>query len=185
MDQPAYGLFWQGKFFMSNVIKKKLAPKDFNPKAILGMPVATRNLVLGTLLGMANDVTRTQTPTGDVLEGLVGKFMFKPADKTFAMAAYTLWLPAGMGNDLFALPRQGEAIEFAFEIGVTRAENPAGYEWTMRPLVEPSQADPLAALAKRAGVGEPELPQAVIETAKPVEVDSTGKPTEKHAKHKA
>lgn len=38
------------------------------------------------------------------------------------------------------------AVEFAFEIGVKKASNPIGYEYTVKSLVKAAGADPLAAL---------------------------------------
>lgn len=162
---------------MTNAIKKKITPKDFNPKKILGLSVETRTLRLGVLMGIATDVTTSTSPQGEVLEGLAGRFVFKPdaADEQ-PVAAYVLWLPSGMGTDLFELPREKKPVEFAFVMGVNRAENPAGYEWTMTPLVAPTENDPLAALAAKVGaeaLAAPAAAPAALEAPKEPEPAKT------------
>jgi hypothetical protein len=136
---------------MASAIKKKITPRDFNPKKILGLSEETRSLKLGVVIGMANDIVTRTNDQGEIMEGLVGQFGFKPQEGGEPLRSYVLWLPSGMGGDLIAgakLAKAGEAqpVEFAFLVGVVRAENPAGYEWTLTPMIEPKEADPLAAL---------------------------------------
>lgn len=42
--------------------------------------------------------------------------------------------------------RVNDSVEFAFEIGIKLAETSVGYEYTTKPIVDPSAADPLANL---------------------------------------
>lgn len=142
---------------MASAIKKKITPRDFNPKLILAQPDEVKSLALGVVIGMANDVVTRTNDQGEIMEGLVGQFGFKPADGSETLRSYVLWLPSEMGNDLITgakLAKKGEAqpVEFAFKVGVNRVPvtenslNKTGYEWTLTPLIEAKQADPLAAL---------------------------------------
>lgn len=60
-------------------------------------------------------------------------------------------------------------IQFAFDIGVQPASTPHGYEYTVTPLMEPSESDPLAALEAKLTANAPALvfdaPKAAPETA--------------------
>lgn len=140
---------------MAGAIKKKITPKDMNPKRLLGQDAATRSFSLGRLLGVASGVTKATSQTGDVMEGLTGQFKymdFTAVDpQTKIMEEYNsgiLWLPSGFGLDIIAALKKEDtsAIRFAFDVGVVRAENPAGYEWTMTPLIAPTEDNPLAIL---------------------------------------
>ena len=138
---------------MAATLKKKITPKDMNPKQILATADTIRQLDLGVLLGQANAVISLTSPTGDLLEGLSGRFKFQPFANGVAagepLISYVLWLPSGMGTDLFELPREKEPVEFAFIMSAHKADNPAGYEWGMKPLIETSASDPLALLESK------------------------------------
>lgn len=76
---------------------------------------------------------------------------------------------------------EGNAVEFAIEIGVRRVvklnakgeETGAGYEYTMKPLIEIDEAsDPLAALEKRALAS---LPAPKVEEAEEVTEQTASK----------
>ena len=143
---------------MAVTMKKKITPKDMNPKALLATDDTVRQIDLGVLIGQANGVTTSVSQQVEVLEGLTGRFKFQPfkdgKPSGDPLISYVLWLPSGMGTDLFELPREKEPVEFAFIMSAHKAENPAGYEWGMKPLLEAAAADPLGALeAKVAQTG--------------------------------
>jgi hypothetical protein len=131
-------------------IKKKITSKDWNPKRLLGQAETVRRLMLGRLLGVATGLTKATSNTGEVLEGVTGQFKYMDALDDVAVPVYSgvLWFPSGFGLDIIhALKQDGaDAIKFAFDVGVQRAENPAGYEWLFAPLVEPAKDNPLEQL---------------------------------------
>lgn len=47
------------------------------------------------------------------------------------------------------MQRVNDSVEFAFEIGIKLAETSVGYEYTTKPIVDPSAADPLANLRSK------------------------------------
>lgn len=52
------------------------------------------------------------------------------------------------GNDI--IERKGaRGVDIAYDVFVVKADNPAGYSWSLRPLLAPSQSDPLAAIMAR------------------------------------
>ena len=141
---------------MSNtVVKAKIAVSDFRPKRIHGMPDTQRELSLGTLIGKATGVVRRTLPTGEVMEGIGGTFAFQPSDDGDVISSGVLWLPSGVDNLVLDPLRASEGtgsnavINIAFEIKVIRADNPAGYSYAFRPLLEETvkvEDDPLGAL---------------------------------------
>lgn len=67
---------------------------------------------------------------------------------------------------------EGQPVEFGFQIGAKVSEKSAtGYEYEVDSLIEQRIADPLAALAARAGVAIPQLaaPEVKPETAPEIE----------------
>ena len=145
---------------MSNItIKKKLAPKDFAPKRVLAGKETS--LWLGRVIGIASGTVTSEAKDGQILEGLKGQFRFIDNETGEQLSAYILWLPSDMGIDIFDAAREGMA-QFAIEIGVEKQENPAGYGWMMRNLIE-GVASPLDTLIESI---KPKEAIAAPETAK-------------------
>lgn len=142
---------------MSVNLKKKLTPKDWNPKRLLATADTVRTLDLGVLIGFADGITSTTSPQGEVLEGATGMFKFTDHGGADPIGSGVLWFPSGMGGEVIETVRQGNKVEFAYVVGVSKAENPAGYEWFMRPIMEAGAADPLAALEARVKESLPQV----------------------------
>ena len=87
--------------------------------------------------------------------------------------ASRLFLPKVIENLMAdALQSSDEAIDFIVEIGVKFSKNAHHYEWSVKSLMESTQADQLAHLRATATAGLPALPAPEIE---PVENKKTRK----------
>jgi hypothetical protein len=131
-------------------IKKTISGKDMLPSRIKMSDNITR-LVLGRLIGIANDITTWTDKEGQILEGLRGKFKYTDNDVTRnVLISSVLWLPAGMGTDIIdaASEKTTDGVEFGFDLGVVKAENPQGYSWFMTPFHN-AAFDPLATVEAR------------------------------------
>lgn len=61
-----------------------------------------------------------------------------------------IFFPQTITDMLYATMQTAEGpVEFAFDIGVKAAPTPVGYEFVVKPLLEASKSDPLAALEAR------------------------------------
>lgn len=144
---------------MTNLLSK-VSLSTFKPKALLALPEETRELHLGTIVGIATGIKKGKMPDGVTpYEGLAGNFEVVYADASKEHdASGVCYLPDAFMNPILALLKDetnadGEVIreaassvQLAFNVSVVRADNPAGYSWKLKPLIEASQNDPLAKL---------------------------------------
>lgn len=145
----------------------------------LGQPMAAladhiNKAVLGRIIGYGIRTGHEyleDSQTGEVkdVRHLVGSFMAIPRDeKRPRVQSSKLGLPEHIGSvgyDFFETSGEklreytkknvGQMLYVAFDIGVERAKNPAGYSWFGIPLIEPGADDPLALLEQRLATGEP------------------------------
>lgn len=154
---------------MSNLTKtSKITLTSFNPKRLGGLAETVQSLALGVLIGSASGTVNRKSPDGSqTFTGLAGAFeaYFTPGtDGTTkeAEASGVCFMPDTFQTEILALlsdkvdPNTGavleegaESVKFAYEVGVKRAGNAAGYEWTLKPLNEiapEGKGDPLADL---------------------------------------
>jgi hypothetical protein len=102
--------------------------------------------------GEARDSKIGQTQFGDFLK-FTGNFGAVNMETGERFRSGTLILPAIMENILDSAIKETEgAVQFAIEIGVKHSANGnTGYEYTVRPLLEPSENDPLLMLESKVG----------------------------------
>lgn len=181
-------------------IKKKLTSKDWNPKRLLGQKDEVRRLMLGRLLGVASGITKATGNDGETLEGVTGQFKYQDALDDVSVPVYSavLWFPSGFGLDIIAAlkPKMvdgkeqpgADAVKFAYDIGVQRAENPAGYEWLFAPLVAPAPDNPLEMLETSVSTKQPAIESKVETPVEQPKADEHKEPEAaekgKGAKHK-
>jgi hypothetical protein len=111
--------------------------------------------VLFTIIGQAMGVRKGEGEYGPWV-ALVGTFEAVNAVTGEVFAGPEAFLPEPF-NSMIANKLQGEgavhAIDFAFEVGIKSAPNEdttrVPFEYTCKPLQDPSKADPLAALRGR------------------------------------
>jgi hypothetical protein len=142
--------------------RSKLALKDLgNPSLIKVMSddqlkVSKGKFILGYLIGKASGFANRSDPkTGDQFEGLTGTFATIPVDDSVdELESGVLFIPDAFHNLVAARLREaqkadpGAVVEFAFEVGSIKAQNPAGYSWDFKPAREFAGVDPLAGLSK-------------------------------------
>jgi hypothetical protein len=144
--------------------KSKITLTDFNPKRLGGEAAEVRYLSLGVLIGRSIDTVERQSPDKtQTFTGLSGEFeaYFNPyvgsdgkVQEPQPWASGVLFMPDTFMQqiiDLLAdrvnpdtgevLSRGAEAVQFAFEVGAQRSNNPAGYEWVLKPLNERPEAE--------------------------------------------
>lgn len=99
--------------------------------------------------GFANGVKRGETAFGP-WAGLTGQFEAVNLETGEVAVAPVCILPEPMGSLLVSRAENGEAVQFAYEIGVKySAKGSAGYEYTTKVIVKESQNDPLAELRQQ------------------------------------
>jgi hypothetical protein len=107
--------------------------------------------VMGRLVGIARGfVERRSEKDGEIFEGLSGMFRVVPADPAREeLESGVLFIPDAFHNMVADALRPLKAqdvnasVTFAFEISSIRAENPAGYSWDFKPLIENAAGNPL------------------------------------------
>ncbi len=157
----------------------KLTLTNFNPKLFFGVIAAAEaakqpapvEFLLGRLVGTGNGVKNAVAQDGVTpMYGLKGTFGAEyTAEGREDETSGVLFLPeAYMGPMLDMFEDKTDAagvvtseavksLDFAFDIFVIKANNPAGYSWSLRPLLEASASDPLAAIRARIGSALPKL----------------------------
>jgi hypothetical protein len=143
-------------------ILTKLTLTNFNPKLFFGQPEGTQELYLGRLIGTGNGVKNAVAQDGVTpMYGLKGTFGAEYSTDREAESSGVLFLPeAYMGPmlDLFEdktnasgeVEREAvKSLDFAYDVFVIKAANPAGYSWSLRPLLEVAASDPLEAIRAR------------------------------------
>lgn len=142
-------------------VKTKLVLKDAGDpkKARANMPDNVNRVKLGTVFGIAEDISERTGPDGTTkFRGLAGSFAIISAETEEETRSGLLYLPtevqALIENQLFgekekdgvkSVERIATNVKFAFDINVDRATNPQGYSWSFTPKVQPAaETDPLA-----------------------------------------
>lgn len=134
-----------------------------NPAAIKSMSAdqlskSKGTMFLGTIFGKASGfISRTDLKNEEKFEGLTGSFIGIPGDANFEETeSGVLYIPDAFHNLVAEKLRQvqkddpGAACEFAFEVYVIPAKNPAGYSWQLTPAVPFEGKHPLQDLMARA-----------------------------------
>ena len=120
--------------------------------------VKTTEAPLYRIVGIANGVKKGTGNYGD-WEKLVGQFevhVFSTGKKFVSNEAF---LP-NVANGLIAAQLQGDnSVQFAFEVGgkPTGKKDGAGYEFTVKSLIESTEASPLDALKAQANFDSLEI----------------------------
>ena len=131
------------------LITKKIGSKTFDPKRIL----ATKDpsMLLGRLIGIARSVVDNEAPDGKILSGAKGQFRFTDAHTGEVTTSSVLYFPTDLGDGVLDELRDGaELIEFAFDVLVQRADNPAGYARALDSLFAEAADSGLERLAAKA-----------------------------------
>lgn len=153
---------------------------NFNPRQILAVPEAERKEIsVGRIMGIARGVKFGEDRTGKPWTALTGEFVaqnYAEPDRTYVGGK--LFLPEGL-HDMVesAVIGDGEVsasgrpvyndVEFALEIIVAPANNPIGYSYKGKMLIDAKPSDPVAALLERVGAAPtPALPAPKAEEKK-------------------
>jgi hypothetical protein len=138
----------------------KITLTTFNPKKILALGEETRELLLGAIVGIANDVKVGADPQGNQFEGLKGDFEAQVIGAEEEIRSGVCFMPDAFQGPIIAqlsdevdangvVTREAvKSVAFGFQVFVIRAANAAGYSWQLRPVMAPSANDPLAELRK-------------------------------------
>ena len=130
--------------------------KKITPKTVLGASPTPpeKATALFRVMGIASGVRTGRTQYGD-FTGLTGQFEAVRIDTGETFIAPQCFLPEPMNGMIAAKVQTRDeetgntmTAQFAVEVGVKPATNNVGYEYTVRPIVEVEEADPLAALRK-------------------------------------
>jgi hypothetical protein len=145
---------------MARSQRTKLVLKDLGePSLIKAEAESVRTLLLGTIIGTATGFVERKSADGEEkFEGLAGQFRSIPADpKRDELESGVLFIPDAFHKMIaVALRDQLKAdpnatISFGFEVSSIRANNPAGYSWDFKPMIEAKAENPLDALLGELG----------------------------------
>lgn len=147
-----------------------LKSAGMNPKKILAVPEADRKpITLGKIIGITSSVKIGFDKNEREYTALIGDFIaFNYDQPDTQYFGGKLFLPEGIHDRLVAgtigtgeVDAKGRPIynqcEFAVELIVVPANNPQGYSYQGKMLVDAKPSDPLAALLEKSG-GVPALP---------------------------
>ena len=134
-----------------------------HPMMLLGADENLNKALMGRIIGFATGISQsTVTDPEDGLEkrlkSLVGSFKAIPIDpRRPCVTSAKLGLPMHIMQPVIDLLEAekgtGLIVEIAWDVGVERSKNPAGYSWYGVPLVQPAADDPLELLEKRLVTG--------------------------------
>ena len=123
--------------------------------------ISRDDLPKGTILrvlGIARD-TKTgpdKNKPGEFWTALVGDFVAIDTITGEEYRSGVCFLPNTAQNLIVgALGGDPNGVEFAFDIGVKKADNPVGYEYTVSPAVKPKESDAMLALMTKANEAKP------------------------------
>ena len=144
---------------MANEILRKLTIKN------CGFDVATIKEALGDhdqasvellkIVGISKSAQPGQTPLGDYLK-LVGTFKGINLITGEMFEAASCILPNFITESIAAALTDGSDVEFALQIGVkSKPSSVTGYEFTVRPLIEPKPNDAMEKLLALSAFAEP------------------------------
>jgi hypothetical protein len=115
------------------------------------------NKFLFRVLGMASGM-KTGVSTYGEWVAFMGQFEATVIETGEVFRAGKLFLPP-IASNLLQGAVNGSPVEFGFDVGVTPAPNSAtGYEWTVTPILEVSESDPVKLLANKLTANAPALP---------------------------
>jgi hypothetical protein len=131
--------------------------KSMTPDQLAKLPRG--KLFLGTIYGRASGfIERSSLKDEEKFEGLKGSFIGVPNDAANyeETESGVLYIPDAFHNLVAEKLREvqktdaGASVEFAFEVNVIPAKNPAGYSWELTPAVPFEGKHPLADLMAKA-----------------------------------
>lgn len=136
---------------------KKLTMKGIVPD--LSEQEIKKPTPLAHIFGVARKFKNDRTTYGDFIR-FYGSFEAVNVQDGTVQKSGSMILPPIAENLLAGgLAQEGtEAVEFAFEIGVKPSKSPVGYDYTVKPLVENRDTDPLAALREASQQAQKALP---------------------------
>ena len=150
---------------MANEILRKLTIKN------CGFDVAVIKQALGDqasvellkIVGISKSAQPGQTPLGDYLK-LIGTFQAINLTTGEIFEASSCILPNFITESIAAALTDGNDVEFALQIGVkSKPSSVTGYEFTVRPLIQPKPNDAMEKLLALSAFAEPlaiEAPKA-------------------------
>lgn len=149
--------------------KSKVSLSTFKPKAHGQAAYEKAPLKLGTIIGVAarESIRQNVEKPDEPYIGLTGNFRcirIAENNTTEITQSGTCYLPDSWLEPILMVLKEGStAVQFAYDVFIEKADNPAGYGWILKPLIEASGSDPLAALAAKVApvaIAAPETPVA-------------------------
>lgn len=119
-----------------------------------------------TVYGLANEAKADRSDYGDYVR-FGGSFEAVDMNSGKAYRSGRMILP-GIAEGLLAgaLSQDNtESVQFALEIGIKPSKSPVGYDYTVKPLVEVGENDPLADLRGKLALPSPEPETETEQTA--------------------
>lgn len=137
-------------------------------------------IALAHVLGIAKGVKTGQSTYGD-WTAFVGSFEAVNLETGEIFRAGKCFLPEIATSLLAGALTDAETVQFALEIGARPAKNAVGYEYTVTPLIGPSESDELSMLKK--ALPAPEHRGNTLHGLPPVPVEgkNEGRREEDHA----
>lgn len=153
----------------------KITLTSFNPKFYAAVLASAGEAYVGTLVGVADKVVKSKGPDGvSEFYGLGGTFAAKIGDKEIRSGK--LFMPDAFIDPIISLfePElndKGEvvkpgvdSVQLGYHVKLIKADNPAGYSWSLTPIIEAKENDPLSELLAIATKDAPALPKPAAAT---------------------
>ena len=142
---------------MANEILRKLTIKNcgFDVKTINEALGENESVELLKIVGISKSAQPGQTQLGDYLK-LIGTFKGVNLITGEIFEASACILPNFITESIAAALTDGSDVEFALQIGVrSKPSSVTGYEYTVRPLIEPKPNDAMEKLLALSAFAEP------------------------------
>lgn len=134
---------------MAEIILAKITPKTINGGKKVKRPEETDPVKwMYRIVGVATG-SRTGEGTYGQWVGLEGTFQALRYEDGAVFRAGQCFLPQVALNLVLPVLKVNNAVEFAFNVGIQFADSQIGYEYTVEPLIEAEENDPINNLLKK------------------------------------
>jgi hypothetical protein len=110
----------------------------------------SEDVILAKIIGIASDTVTGKTQYGDFV-GFVGQFKGTNVADGEIFISSKLFLPDLVTSMVASALKDsdGSGVEIAIAVGVRGANNAFGYEYIVKPLIEPKQSDSISQIESR------------------------------------
>ena len=136
---------------MSEALVSKISPKVVCGKQ--EKPEGKTVVWKYQIIGIANDIKMGESNYGEWI-AFLGSFKATNLETGETFRSGKCFLPQTATNLIVPALKDSKGVEFAFNVGIKKADTSIGYEYIVEPLIAASESDPLLLLEKKIPAGK-------------------------------